>query len=171
MPTVSWLAYVNTGPTSRPAFPMGLPLSNTRQLSARGIRTTAPSPRPHRPQLPTAPHVVRRLRFAGPQEHPGHLRWPRGNRDHQPSSRVRRRALASPCDAASRSRILRRGSFTRRRNTFGGTLPDELVKVFDLFDRDDRVRVVILTADPTAPAYCSGVSTGPARPERNSPHH
>ncbi|ETW83462.1 hypothetical protein HETIRDRAFT_433932 [Heterobasidion irregulare TC 32-1] len=50
----------------------------------------------------------------------------------------------------------------QERNTFGGTLPDELVKVFDLFDRDDRVRVVILTADPTAPAYCSGadISSG-----------
>lgn len=45
-----------------------------------------------------------------------------------------------------------------RRNTFGGTLPDEIITVFDLLDRDDRVRVVVLTADPKAPAFCSGVS-------------
>ncbi|KAA1469301.1 peroxisomal enoyl-CoA-hydratase [Dentipellis sp. KUC8613] len=43
-----------------------------------------------------------------------------------------------------------------QRNTFGGTLPEELIAVFDLLDRDDRVRVVVLTADPKAPAYCSG---------------
>lgn len=29
--------------------------------------------------------------------------------------------------------------------------------MFDLCDRDDRVRVAILTADPSAPSYCSGV--------------
>lgn len=33
----------------------------------------------------------------------------------------------------------------------------EFVVAYDLFDRDDRVRVVVLTADHTAPAFCSGV--------------
>ena len=33
----------------------------------------------------------------------------------------------------------------------------EFVAAYDLFDRDDRVRVVVLTADHTAPAFCSGV--------------
>ncbi|KAH9481282.1 Enoyl-CoA hydratase AFT3-1 [Psilocybe cubensis] len=42
------------------------------------------------------------------------------------------------------------------RNTFGGVLDKELINVFQLCDRDDRVRVVILTAEHTAPAYCSG---------------
>ncbi|PPQ81015.1 hypothetical protein CVT25_014523 [Psilocybe cyanescens] len=42
------------------------------------------------------------------------------------------------------------------RNTFGGTLDKDLADVFQLCDRDDRVRVVILTAEHTAPAYCSG---------------
>ncbi|KAF8972210.1 peroxisomal enoyl-CoA-hydratase [Flammula alnicola] len=42
------------------------------------------------------------------------------------------------------------------RNTFTGSLHQELLQVFDLCDRDDRVRVVILTAEPSAPAYCSG---------------
>lgn len=41
---------------------------------------------------------------------------------------------------------------------FGDTLPSELLEVFDLADRDDRVRVIIVTAEHTAPAYCSGVS-------------
>ena len=31
------------------------------------------------------------------------------------------------------------------------------MQAFTLFDRDDRIRVIVLTADPTAPAYCSGV--------------
>ncbi|KAF5391554.1 hypothetical protein D9757_002515 [Collybiopsis confluens] len=44
----------------------------------------------------------------------------------------------------------------KQRNSFGETLPDELIQVFDLADRDDRVRVVVLTAEHTAPAYCSG---------------
>ncbi|KAI0034725.1 peroxisomal enoyl-CoA-hydratase [Vararia minispora EC-137] len=44
----------------------------------------------------------------------------------------------------------------KQRNTFGGTLPQELEAVFELLDLDDRVRVVILTADTKAPAFCSG---------------
>ncbi|KIK55136.1 hypothetical protein GYMLUDRAFT_48083 [Collybiopsis luxurians FD-317 M1] len=44
----------------------------------------------------------------------------------------------------------------KQRNSFGDTLPEELIQVFGLADRDDRVRVVILTAEHTAPAYCSG---------------
>ncbi|KAF9479617.1 peroxisomal enoyl-CoA-hydratase [Pholiota conissans] len=42
------------------------------------------------------------------------------------------------------------------RNTFTNQIWADLVHVFDLCDRDDRVHVVILTAEPTAPAYCSG---------------
>ncbi|KAF5371330.1 hypothetical protein D9758_004221 [Tetrapyrgos nigripes] len=51
----------------------------------------------------------------------------------------------------------------KQRNSWGGTLAEEFAKVFELADKDDRVRVVILTADPTAPAYCSGadLSQGP----------
>ncbi|EEB95134.1 hypothetical protein MPER_05945, partial [Moniliophthora perniciosa FA553] len=44
----------------------------------------------------------------------------------------------------------------KSRNTFIGTLGEELVRAFELGDRDDRVRVIILTAEPNAPAYCSG---------------
>ncbi|ESK95356.1 enoyl- hydratase isomerase family protein [Moniliophthora roreri MCA 2997] len=44
----------------------------------------------------------------------------------------------------------------KSRNTFIGTLGEELVRVFELGDRDDRVRVIMLTAEPNAPAYCSG---------------
>ncbi|PPQ95223.1 hypothetical protein CVT26_014914 [Gymnopilus dilepis] len=42
------------------------------------------------------------------------------------------------------------------RNTFSGGLFKELVHIFDLADRDDRVRAVVLTSEPTAPAFCSG---------------
>ncbi|KAJ3502683.1 hypothetical protein NLJ89_g8776 [Agrocybe chaxingu] len=45
----------------------------------------------------------------------------------------------------------------KKRNTLTKTLWTDLVRVFELSDKDDRVRVVILTAEPTAPAYCSGV--------------
>jgi len=41
-------------------------------------------------------------------------------------------------------------------NSINKNIIPELNKVFNLCDRDDRVRVVILTADPKAPAYCSG---------------
>lgn len=33
---------------------------------------------------------------------------------------------------------------------------NELVKAFGLLDQDDRIRVVVLTAEPTAPAFCAG---------------
>lgn len=44
----------------------------------------------------------------------------------------------------------------KHRNTFTENIVDETTTVFDLADRDDRVRVVILTAEHTAPAYCAG---------------
>ncbi|KAH8101022.1 peroxisomal enoyl-CoA-hydratase [Cristinia sonorae] len=44
----------------------------------------------------------------------------------------------------------------KQRNTWSISLVNELIKAFDLFNRDDRVRVVILTAEPTAPSFCSG---------------
>lgn len=34
---------------------------------------------------------------------------------------------------------------------------DDLVAAYGLFDLDDRVRAVVLTADPTADAFCAGV--------------
>ncbi|EIW57639.1 peroxisomal enoyl-CoA-hydratase [Trametes versicolor FP-101664 SS1] len=45
---------------------------------------------------------------------------------------------------------------SKQRNTFSAELVDDLIKSFDLFDRDDRVRVVVLTAEPTSPAFCAG---------------
>ncbi|KAF9044649.1 peroxisomal enoyl-CoA-hydratase [Hymenopellis radicata] len=45
---------------------------------------------------------------------------------------------------------------SKQRNTFSTGLADELERVFQLADEDDRVRVVITTAAPDAPAYCSG---------------
>ncbi|KAK7062737.1 hypothetical protein VNI00_000225 [Paramarasmius palmivorus] len=44
----------------------------------------------------------------------------------------------------------------KSRNTFTERLAEELLMVFDLGDRDDRVRVIVLTADHSAPAFCSG---------------
>ncbi|KAJ7707551.1 peroxisomal enoyl-CoA-hydratase [Mycena rosella] len=44
----------------------------------------------------------------------------------------------------------------KQRNSWIGSVPGELQKVFDLADKDDRVRVVILTSEHTAPAYCAG---------------
>ncbi|KAG6851063.1 hypothetical protein H0H93_002955 [Arthromyces matolae] len=43
-----------------------------------------------------------------------------------------------------------------RRNSINKNIIIELKEAFKLGDRDDRVRAVILTADPSAPAYCSG---------------
>ncbi|KAH9998838.1 peroxisomal enoyl-CoA-hydratase [Russula compacta] len=45
---------------------------------------------------------------------------------------------------------------SKQRNPFTIQLERELVAAYDLFDRDDRVRVVVLTADHAAPAFCSG---------------
>ncbi|KAL0954380.1 hypothetical protein HGRIS_003365 [Hohenbuehelia grisea] len=44
----------------------------------------------------------------------------------------------------------------KERNSFTRLFAEEFVRVFELADQDDRVHVVIFTADPTAPAYCSG---------------
>ncbi|KAI0325295.1 peroxisomal enoyl-CoA-hydratase [Cubamyces sp. BRFM 1775] len=45
---------------------------------------------------------------------------------------------------------------TKQRNTFVHSLAEDLIKAYDLLDKDERVRVVVLTAEPTAPAFCSG---------------
>ncbi|KAJ7261813.1 peroxisomal enoyl-CoA-hydratase [Mycena haematopus] len=45
---------------------------------------------------------------------------------------------------------------SKQRNSWIYDVPRELQKVFDLADRDDRVRVIIVTAEHTAPAYCAG---------------
>jgi len=44
----------------------------------------------------------------------------------------------------------------KQRNSINNNIIKELIQAFDLCDRDDRVRAVILTAHPSAPAYCSG---------------
>ncbi|CAK5269325.1 unnamed protein product, partial [Mycena citricolor] len=43
------------------------------------------------------------------------------------------------------------------RNTWNRPLPSELRQVFELADRDDRVKAVVMSAEHTAPAYCAGV--------------
>ncbi|KAF7422883.1 hypothetical protein PC9H_011047 [Pleurotus ostreatus] len=48
------------------------------------------------------------------------------------------------------------------RNTFVASLIPELVQALEYADKDDRVRVVIFTADHTAPAYCSGANLSDA---------
>ncbi|KAF8206255.1 peroxisomal enoyl-CoA-hydratase [Mycena galopus ATCC 62051] len=45
---------------------------------------------------------------------------------------------------------------SKQRNSWSDGVPQEIQKVFDLADRDDRVRVVIMTAEHTAPAFCAG---------------
>ncbi|KAJ7030345.1 peroxisomal enoyl-CoA-hydratase [Mycena alexandri] len=45
---------------------------------------------------------------------------------------------------------------SKERNTWTPDVPKQLQQVFDLADRDDRVRVVVLTAEHTAPAFCAG---------------
>ncbi|KAH9003118.1 peroxisomal enoyl-CoA-hydratase [Lactarius hatsudake] len=51
---------------------------------------------------------------------------------------------------------------TKQRNTFTIRLQQELVAAYGLFNLDDRVRAVVLTAEHTAPAFCSGadISSG-----------
>ncbi|KAF8078627.1 peroxisomal enoyl-CoA-hydratase [Lyophyllum atratum] len=44
----------------------------------------------------------------------------------------------------------------KQRNSINKNIITELIQAFNLCDRDDRVRVVILTADPSTSAYCSG---------------
>jgi enoyl-CoA hydratase/carnithine racemase len=45
-----------------------------------------------------------------------------------------------------------------RRNNYSAQFGKDLIRAFELFDRDDRVRAVVVTAKPTAFAYCAGVS-------------
>ena len=55
----------------------------------------------------------------------------------------------------------RRSPFTKedvRFNTYTKQLAAELITAFDHFDKDDAVRVVVLTADPKAPVFSAGVS-------------
>ena len=47
--------------------------------------------------------------------------------------------------------------FSYSRNSINSNIIRELIDAFNLCDRDDRVRVVILTANPKTSAYCSGV--------------
>jgi len=66
---------------------------------------------------------------------------------------------------------------SKQRNSWIGPVATELQQVFDLADKDDRVRVVVLTAEHTAPAYCAGadISGGwdilwTAEEEKEGPH-
>lgn len=45
---------------------------------------------------------------------------------------------------------------SKQRNSWINAVPKELQRVFDLADKDDRIRIVILTSEHTAPAYCAG---------------
>ncbi|KAF7336745.1 Enoyl-CoA-hydratase, peroxisomal [Mycena venus] len=45
---------------------------------------------------------------------------------------------------------------SKQRNSWVAGVPEELRQVFDLADRDDRVKAVIVTSDHTAPAFCAG---------------
>ncbi|KAK7470087.1 hypothetical protein VKT23_001528 [Stygiomarasmius scandens] len=44
----------------------------------------------------------------------------------------------------------------KQRNSWNGIVPFEIIKAFEAAGKDDRVRVIVFTADPSAPAYCSG---------------
>ncbi|KAJ3809458.1 peroxisomal enoyl-CoA-hydratase [Lentinula aff. lateritia] len=47
---------------------------------------------------------------------------------------------------------------SRKLNSFSEKMSVDLVRVFQFGDQDDRVRVIVLSADPSAPAFCAGVS-------------
>ncbi|KAL1753068.1 ClpP/crotonase-like domain-containing protein [Schizophyllum commune] len=46
----------------------------------------------------------------------------------------------------------------KQKNMFEADLANDIIRVFEVADKDDRVRAVVLSADPTAPAYCSGAN-------------
>ncbi|KAJ3762656.1 ClpP/crotonase-like domain-containing protein [Lentinula raphanica] len=46
----------------------------------------------------------------------------------------------------------------RKMNSFSEKMATDLVRVFEFGDQDDRVRAIVLSADPSAPAFCAGVS-------------
>lgn len=73
---------------------------------------------------------------------------PSRHRQTQPSEAVRTTLPATNCK-------LKLLNF--RRNSVTMPLVHELVAAYELLDRDDRVRVIVLTADHTADAFCSGV--------------
>ncbi|KAH9945116.1 peroxisomal enoyl-CoA-hydratase [Epithele typhae] len=45
---------------------------------------------------------------------------------------------------------------SNQRNTFVEATVADIVKAYDLFDRDDCVRVVLMTAEQDSPAFCAG---------------
>ncbi|KAJ3732502.1 peroxisomal enoyl-CoA-hydratase [Lentinula guzmanii] len=45
---------------------------------------------------------------------------------------------------------------SRKMNSFSEKMAADLVRIFQFGDQDDRVRAIVLTADPTAPAFCAG---------------
>lgn len=46
----------------------------------------------------------------------------------------------------------------KQKNMFELNLAQELIRIFDVADKDDRVRAVVLSAEATAPAFCSGAN-------------
>ncbi|KAJ3714083.1 ClpP/crotonase-like domain-containing protein [Lentinula raphanica] len=46
----------------------------------------------------------------------------------------------------------------RKMNSFSEKMATDLVRVFEFGDQDDRVRAIVLSADPSAPAFCAGVT-------------
>ncbi|KAJ7067111.1 peroxisomal enoyl-CoA-hydratase [Mycena amicta] len=52
---------------------------------------------------------------------------------------------------------------SKQYNTWDEHVPFELIRVFELADKDDRVRAVILSAEATAGAYCGGAGLDPKK--------
>ncbi|KAJ4477370.1 peroxisomal enoyl-CoA-hydratase [Lentinula aciculospora] len=46
---------------------------------------------------------------------------------------------------------------SHKMNSFSEKMGVDLVRIFQFGDQDDRVRVIVLTADPASPAFCAGV--------------
>jgi 1,4-dihydroxy-2-naphthoyl-CoA synthase len=85
----------------------------------------------------------------GLQQLQGHRRQPRRPRTHH---------MYRPRQGVSKATCTHKPSnAVPRRNTINVNIVEEIINIFELVDQDDRIRVVILTAEPTAPAFCSGV--------------
>jgi hypothetical protein len=93
--------------------------------------------------------VVPRLQCPRLETHPRHVGRPCRHRQAQPCEAVRSHAIFA--NSGLQAELL------NRRNTFTTPAGQDLVDAYELFDRDDRVRAIVLTADHTAPAFCSGV--------------
>lgn len=48
----------------------------------------------------------------------------------------------------------------QKNNAFTSVMENDMVRAFNVLDRDDRVKVIVVTGDPEGKSFCAGADLG-----------